>query len=159
MSRPFEAPIGLRLASTAKVLSRAFDDALAEAGGSRPTWLILLSLKMKHLANQRELAEDVGIEGATLTHHLDGMEADGLLTRRRDPTNRRVHLVELTRQGESAFERMRGAAAEFDRRLRAGISAAEIAQLGQLLGRLRANVAGDTAPDAVDRPSGRRAPP
>ena len=29
----------------------------------------------------------VGIEGATLTHHLGAKEADGLLTRRRDPAN------------------------------------------------------------------------
>ena len=159
MSRPHEPPIGLRLASTAKAVSRAFDEALAEAGGSRPTWLILLSLKMKQLANQRQLAEDVGIEGATLTHHLDVMEADALLTRRRDPANRRVHLVELTRQGESAFQRMRGAATEFDRRLRAGISDAEIAQLGQLLGRVLSNVAGDTEPDQLARPAGRRVAP
>ncbi len=145
MPRPFEAPIGLRVTNTAKALSRAFDEALAEAGGSRSTWLILLALKMKHIANQRLLAEEVGIEGATLTHHLDAMEADGLLTRRRDPTNRRVHLVELTKQGEAAFHQMRGAATEFDHRLRAGISDAEVAQLGHLLGRLLANLAGEPA--------------
>ena len=155
MSRPPGPPIGWRLTSTAKALSRAFDEALAEAGGSRPTWLILLSLKMKRLANQRQLAEEVGIEGATLTHHLDAMEADDLLTRRRDPTNRRVHLVELTKHGEDAFQRMRGAAAEFDRRLRAGISDAEIAQLGQLLGRILANVSAEAATGEVERSPGR----
>ena len=141
MPRPNEPPIGLRVTNTAKTLSRAFDEALSQAGGSRSTWLILLALKMKDIANQRRLAEEVGIEGATLTHHLDSMESDGLLTRRRDPTNRRVHLVELTKQGDAAFQRMRVAAVEFDRHLRAGISDAEIAQLGQLLARLAANVA------------------
>lgn len=141
MSRPSEPPIGIRLTTAARVVARAFDDALAAVSGSRSTWLILLSLKMRQLANQRELAEAVGIEGATLTHHLDAMESDGLITRRRDPSNRRVHLVEVTQAGDAAFLRMRGAAAEFDRRLRAGISDAELAQLRALLARLEVNAA------------------
>ena len=45
MSRPARLPIGLHLAQVAKVVSRAFDDALAEAGGSLPVWLVLISLK------------------------------------------------------------------------------------------------------------------
>jgi MarR family transcriptional regulator, transcriptional regulator for hemolysin len=139
--RPFPPPIGLRLANAAKAVSRAFDEALATAGGSRPVWLVLISLKSGRLRNQRELAKVVGIEGATLTHHLDAMEADGLLTRRRDPANRRVQLVELTQEGEAAFHRMRAVAAEFDRRLRAGIPDVELAHLGELLDRLRDNVA------------------
>jgi MarR family transcriptional regulator for hemolysin len=55
---------------TAKVVSRAFDEALAAAGGFRPVGLILISLKMERLRSQRELARAVGIEGATLTHHV-----------------------------------------------------------------------------------------
>ena len=46
MSRPLQEPVGLQVARVAKLLSRAFDDALAEAGGSMPTWLILLSLSV-----------------------------------------------------------------------------------------------------------------
>ena len=139
---PRVPPIGLNLASTAKKVSRAFDDALVAVGGSRPVWLILISLKRRPLDNQEELAGAVGIRGATLTHHLHAMEAEGLLTRRRDPANRRVHVVELTASGEAAFHRMRGAAADFDRRLRTGLSESDVARLAELLARLRANVAG-----------------
>jgi MarR family transcriptional regulator for hemolysin len=139
---PFPTPIGLKLANVAKAAGRAFDEALAAAGGSRPVWLILISLKTRRVSNQRELASAVGIEGATLTHHLDAMEGEGLVTRRRDPANRRVQVVELTERGESAFHAMRGVAMDFDRRLRAGISDTDIARLGELLDRLRENVAG-----------------
>ena len=59
-------PIGLTLARTAKTVGRAFDDALAAAGGSTPIWLILISLKTRPTSNQRELARAVGIQGATL---------------------------------------------------------------------------------------------
>lgn len=139
---PTGPPLGLRLANTAKAVSQAFDEALAAAGGSRPSWLVLMSLKTRPLASQRELAAAVGIQGATLTQHLNSMESDGLVTRRRDPANRRVHLVELTEQGERAFHRMREAAVTFDRRLRTGLDRDDVTQLELLLDRLRANVNG-----------------
>lgn len=139
---PASPPLGLVLARTAKEITRAFDDALAEAGGSQPVWLVLISLKTRRLASQRELADAVGIREATLTHHLNAMDASGLITRRRDPQNRRVHLVELTPAGEEAFYRMRKAAFAFNDRLRAGFSEAELAEFGRVLGQLRSNVSG-----------------
>ena len=81
-----------------------------------------------------------GIREATITHHLNAMATDGLLTRRRDHNNRRIHVVELTDAGEAAFLRLRDAAVAFDRRLRRGITAAGLASLEDLLGRLAANV-------------------
>jgi MarR family transcriptional regulator for hemolysin len=138
--RPSEPPIGIELATTARVVGRAFDDRLAAAGGSRPAWLVLLSLKQGRTRNQRELAASIGIQGATLTHHLNAMEADGLVVRRRDPANRRVHLLEMTEAGEAAFLRMAVAAGEHDGRLRAGFAAEELTRLRELLTRMRENV-------------------
>jgi MarR family transcriptional regulator for hemolysin len=140
MPRPVRQPIGLHLAQVAKVVGRAFDDALAEAGGSLPMWLVLISLKSRRAASQREVAEAAGIRGATLTHHLNAMEAAALVTRRRDPANRRVHVVELTPAGDALFLRLRDAAMAFDERLRAGLSDRDLAQAEDLLTRLRANV-------------------
>lgn len=140
MPRPTRTPIGLQLARVARAVSRAFDDALAEVGGSLPIWLVLLSLKGRALANQRELAEAVGIQGATLTHHLNAMESAGLVSRRRNPQNRREHLVELTAEGDAAFFRLRDAAVAFDARLRSGVAERDLARIEELLGRLHDNV-------------------
>jgi MarR family transcriptional regulator, transcriptional regulator for hemolysin len=140
MPRPLRTPIGLQLTRVSKTVSRAFDDALAAAGGSGPAWLVLLSLKTQDVPNQRELAAAVGIQEATLTHHLNAMAAQGLLTRERDPANRRVHQVRLTEAGEAAFLRLRDAAVGFDERLRAGLSDTEVADLDRLLDRLADNV-------------------
>src|SRR5437763_10017560 len=93
---PGGPPIGLLLAQTAKIVSRAFDDALAAAGGSTSTWLILLALKTQQIDNQRALADAIGIQGATLTHHLDNLEKQGLVRRVSDAANRRVQRVEMT---------------------------------------------------------------
>jgi MarR family transcriptional regulator for hemolysin len=142
MPAPARPPVGLVLARTARTASRAFDEALAAAGGSLPSWLILLSLQTQRLGNQRELAEAVGIRGATLTHHLNAMEAGGLVIRRRDPANRRVHHVELTAAGEALFRQLAGAAVAFDQRLRAGLDDSDIDVLERLLGRLQANITG-----------------
>jgi MarR family transcriptional regulator, transcriptional regulator for hemolysin len=139
MSRPFREPLGLQLSRTAKIVGRAFDDALATEGGSLSMWLVLLSLMAGKHGAQRDLAEAVGVEGPTLTHHLNRMEAAGLLTRTRDPDNRRVHRVELTEQGQALFLRLRGAARAFDEKLREGVSATELNAVDGLLARLRAN--------------------
>ena len=138
--RPDRTPIGLHLTRCARTVSRAFDDALAEAGGSLPEWLVLLTLKIRPHASQREVAASIGLTDATLTHHLNGMDAAGLLSRRRDPTNRRVHVVEPTDSGDDAFVRMRAAAVAFDRRLRRGLSERDVDVLRDLLDRLVANV-------------------
>lgn len=133
-------PIGMDLFRTTKRLAQAIDASLVEAGGSLPVWLTLLSIKSQASANQRELAGMIGIQGATLTHHLNAMEKQGLLTRRRDPANRRMHRVELTDAGNALFLRLRDVAVAFDKRLRAGIPDERIAQLAASLATLRANV-------------------
>jgi MarR family transcriptional regulator for hemolysin len=144
--RPARTPIGLELARAARTVSRAFDDALAQAGGSLPAWLVLLNLKTRQVSSQRELAEAVGVREATLTHHLNAMERQGLVTRTRDPGNRRIHVVELTPAGEAAFVRLAEAASAFDRRLRDGLGDTDLDVLATVLGRLAANVAGERGP-------------
>jgi MarR family transcriptional regulator for hemolysin len=68
------------------------------------------------------------------------MERDGLLNRRRDPENRRVHIVELTSAGEELFEHLRDAAVEFDRRLRTKLSEDDTSRLRELLTQISENV-------------------
>ena len=151
--KPTEEPIGLFVTRTAKVLGRAFDDALAEAGGSLPGWLVLASLAGEPHRSQRSIAAAVGIEGATLTHHLHRMEAAGLVTRERDPENRRAHHVVLTDAGRGEFGSLLGAVQGFDRRLRSTFTADELATLRGLLQRLADNATdrGHDAPQEGSR--------
>ena len=148
MGEGFRVPIGLRLNQAARTVGRAFEEALEEAGGTLPTWLILLNLTIRKPANQRELAEAVGIREATLTHHLNALDARGLITRTRDTANRRIHVVELTEAGQAAFTRLQQAAVAFDSKLRAGLSEPDLDRLGDLLDRLAANAGAAEADDA-----------
>lgn len=138
--RPTIEPIGLELARTGRLLSRAFDDELVVAGASLPVWLVLIALKGGEHARQRDLAAAVGIEDATLTHHLGRMERDGLVRRHRAPDDRRTQVVELTTAGEALFGRLLTVVRAFDRRLRSGFDADELEALRASLAHLRDNV-------------------
>jgi MarR family transcriptional regulator for hemolysin len=141
MVKPDRTPIGMQLAVTAKAVGRAFNAALTEAGGSLPIWLVLSMLKGESRRTQHELARAVGIEGPTLTRHLDGMEAAGLVIRRRHPVDRRAIQVELTASGEALHGTLLKTVIAFNVRLRSGLDDAEIERLRTILARLEANLA------------------
>ena len=104
-------PLSVLVSRTAKELSRAFDDALAAAGGSTPIWLVLQAMARESHRTQGDLAASMGIQQPTLTHHLDAMEGAGFVTRVREAGNRRVQRVTMTDAGRQLFLRLRRTAA------------------------------------------------
>ena len=138
--RPNGPPLGLLLATTSKVVGRAFNSALAESGGSIPIWLTLSALKSQPRRSQLELARAVGIEGPTLTRHLDGMEQAGLVKRQRGTLDRRAVQVEVTRAGEALHGRLLKAVISFNQQLRTGLTGDDEDTLRSLLARLQENV-------------------
>jgi MarR family transcriptional regulator for hemolysin len=141
MNRPAVfPPIGLRLARTSRVVTQAFERAMAEAGGSASIWQVLLLVRSEQWGTQAQMAEAMGVTGATLTHHLNAMEAQGLVRRWRETSNRRVQRVELTDAGAARFDRLRDVAVRHDARLRSKLSDDETAQLAELLDRLQAGL-------------------
>ena len=134
----------------ARQASRAFDEALAAAGGTRPIWLVLLALVRRAAASQQQLADEIGIRGATLTQHLTAMESRGLVTRAREAGDRRIQVVQLTADGKQLFHQLRATAQEFDTQLRAGITEEQIGTFNEVLNRIAVNLAepGDGAAGA-----------
>ena len=136
-------PIGLRLTRTARVVSQAFERAMAEAGGSAAAWQVLLLVRSRQWGQQSELAEAMGVTAATLTHHLNALERRGLVRRWREDGNRRSVRVELTEDGVALFDRLRAVAVRHDRRLRSGLTAEETDTLAVLLDKLQSGIAAD----------------
>jgi MarR family transcriptional regulator, transcriptional regulator for hemolysin len=137
---PAQAPIGLQLSRTARAVTNAFERAMAQAGGSASAWQVLLLVRTGQWSTQSGIAKAMGITGATLTHHLNALEDQGLVRRWREAGNRRVQQVALTDEGEAMFDRLREVAMRHDQRLRSTLTKAEVEQLGDLLEKLRAGV-------------------
>src|SRR3954452_22689725 len=116
---PVLPPIGLRLARTAHAVSQAFERAMAEAGGSASAWQVLLLVRSGEWGTQSGLANAMGVSGATVTHHLNALEAQGLVRRWREDAIRGVQGGELTEGGAARFERLGEGATRHDARLRA----------------------------------------
>jgi MarR family transcriptional regulator, transcriptional regulator for hemolysin len=105
-----DEPLGKSLANSFKALREYMDARMAEHGASMATWLVLHHAFEAPDLSQSQLAARLDIEGPTLVRHLDRLEADGLLERRRDVSDRRVVRVRLTPAGRDAETRLRSIA-------------------------------------------------
>ena len=94
---------------------------------------------------QIQVAKRVGIEGPTLTRTLDMLEADGLVERLADPTDRRNKHMRLTHAGYGALGEMFDIMAKWREQLLEGIPKADIKRnldlLSVLLERLDSGLA------------------
>jgi MarR family transcriptional regulator for hemolysin len=97
-------------------------------------------VRAQEWGTQAEMAAAMGITPATLTHHLNQLDRQGLVRRWREEGNRRSQRVELTPQGEVEFDRLRAVAIEHDARLRGALSDGEVEELARLLDKLSAEL-------------------
>src|SRR6266852_7527622 len=98
--------VGRLLWLTAKESREGLERRLQAAGGSMATWLILHALEDQEGNHQRELAEHLCLEGATVTRHLDRLEAEGLIERRPDALDRRGTCVYSTPAGRRTLKKL-----------------------------------------------------
>ena len=95
----------------ARVGRRAFETTLAP-GDLRPRHLIALKLLSEQgPASQQALADSLSLDPSNVVGLLNDLEERGLVTRRRDPADRRRHIVKLSPRGEDglglAYARLR----------------------------------------------------
>jgi DNA-binding MarR family transcriptional regulator len=85
----------------ARVGRRAAEASIAP-GGLRPRHVIALTLLNDHgPANQGGLGDALGLDPSNVVALLNELEERGLVTRRRDPADRRRHIVELSIPGQA----------------------------------------------------------
>lgn len=97
--------IGRLITRLARIWRRESDQALSDHGLSYATAIPLLVLSRQgENVRQGVLADELGIEGPSLVRLIDLLQAEGLVERREDPTDRRAKTLHLTKAGEAKVE-------------------------------------------------------
>lgn len=134
-SRAFATP-GLLVAQVGRAATRRYKAALSPIGlKPRPT-AALMQLRREGPISQQSLAESLDIDPANLVAVLNQLEHEGLATRRRDPADRRRHVVEITKRGVKRLDQVERAIAEVEEALFSALDPDERLQLQQLLARV-----------------------
>lgn len=130
--------VSVLLARHGGVTTARIRDALAVLGYSarQGTTLLRLTDEAGRMA-QQALAESLCVDASVLVGILNDLEAAELVERRRDPADRRRHIVAITAKGERAAADVRSALAGVERELFADLDPTEVAHLHQLLSRVR----------------------
>ena len=121
------------LTRLAKVVYRRSD---AERLGMSLRWYVALSFLNDHDgASQQALGEALCIDANNLVLLLNELEAADYAERRRDPLDRRRHLVHLTAKGRRALDRAEHAQEALEDEVLAALDADERTTLRALLAR------------------------
>jgi MarR family transcriptional regulator, lower aerobic nicotinate degradation pathway regulator len=99
---------------------------------------ILITVEAGPPETQGAIAETLGYDKGQLVGLLDELEERSLIERRRDPEDRRRHLVQMTEEGNRTLRRLRGLARELEDEFLEPLSEAERAKLHALLFKLAA---------------------
>ena len=86
-------------------LRERVDAVLAAHGLHARQFGALMVLRARGPLSQRGLGAAQGVDRTTTVAVLDALQARGLIERRRDPSDRRIHTVHLTAEGERVLRR------------------------------------------------------
>jgi MarR family transcriptional regulator, organic hydroperoxide resistance regulator len=99
----------------------------------------LRNLWVENGLTQAELSRRVGVEMASSTAILDSLEAEGLITRLRNATDRRKINVFLTLAGAALEKPLMACAADANKQARRGLTDAQLATVFEHVGRIIEN--------------------
>jgi DNA-binding MarR family transcriptional regulator len=97
---------------------------------------VLLTLARRGPLAGHELTAEMGVSLATVTGIVDRLAAQGLVSRREDPSDRRVRLLELTAEGRKLVGGVMDAGSTQYRRLLSRLEVEELRLLDSLVRRM-----------------------
>jgi DNA-binding MarR family transcriptional regulator len=131
--------IVVRIEKAARYLHQAGRASLGRVGLTKEEFNVLIALHSgprSHGSLCRELLVSTG----AMTNRLDKLEHRGLITRSRDPHDRRGVLLELTASGREIIDQYVEIGSDRERQLLAGLSNTERRRLNSLLRELLASL-------------------
>jgi len=110
------------LHNASRAWRQALDRRLKYLGVSQASWMtIAVAAKARAPLSQSELADRLGVEGATMVAMVDRLVKAGLVVREPSTTDRRVKRVVLTLAGNLLYDKVRAEAAAFSKELLANM--------------------------------------
>jgi MarR family transcriptional regulator for hemolysin len=130
--------LGLVLFGTARAWRTKLDQRLRPLGLSQGKWRTLIHLSQGgNKLTQKQIAELMGIEGATLAGLLDRLENDGWVERRDSAQDRRCKTVHLQRRSKSVLAKIFNAAHDLRSELIEHISQRDLQTCIRVLSKIR----------------------
>jgi MarR family transcriptional regulator for hemolysin len=129
------------LHNTSRAWRQALDRRLKYLGVSQASWMtIAVAAKAPGPLSQSELADGLGVEGATMVAMVDRLVKAGFVVREPSTTDRRVKRVVLTPAGNLLYDKVRAEAAAFRKALLTGIDPKKLLIATELLEGLRGTI-------------------
>jgi MarR family transcriptional regulator for hemolysin len=126
------------LHSTSRAWRQAVDRRLKHLGVSQAGWMtIAFAAKATSPLSQSELADRLGVEGATMVAMVDRLVKAGLVSREASTTDRRIKRVVLTSAGQQIYEKVKTEAAALRKKLLADTDLKTLSAATELLERLQ----------------------
>jgi MarR family transcriptional regulator, transcriptional regulator for hemolysin len=130
--------LGLVLFGTARAWRTRLDQRLRPLGLSQGKWRTLIHLSQGgNKRTQKEIAERMGIEGATLAGLLDRLQDDGWIERRGSSADRRCKTVHLQRRSKAVLDKIFNTAHDLRAELIEDIPQGELETCIRVLTRIR----------------------
>jgi DNA-binding MarR family transcriptional regulator len=144
--------IGFLVTDLARLVRSEMDRRITEAGlGLTPSEArTLIHAERAGAVRQNVLAERMGVEAMTLSGSLDRLEAQDLIERLPDQTDRRAKLVHLTPQADAMLDRIAPISASLRADASRGIAPEVWAQFLQHLKLVRTNLH-DAKADSIQK--------
>ena len=122
------------LHGTARAWRQAVDRRLKSLGLSQASWMtIAVAAKAPTPLSQSELADRLGVEGATMVAMVDRLVKAGFVARQPSKIDRRVNRVVITEAGNRLFATVKTEAAAVRKELLAHIDPKKLALATELL--------------------------
>ncbi|MGW1682568.1 MarR family winged helix-turn-helix transcriptional regulator [Saccharopolyspora sp. NPDC002376] len=128
--------VGFLLAQLGTHAAANFASGIEDLDLTPPQAGLLWMLARKPGRSQRELADNLGMPPSRFVQFADKLEERGLIERRRNPDDRRLHALHLTEQGLEVLGKLGIAARRSEDVLCRTLTDGEREQLAALLGRI-----------------------
>jgi DNA-binding MarR family transcriptional regulator len=127
---------GYLISRMGMVAQKQFQERLDSLGLTTRMWGALNVLEAEGPITQHALCKGIDMDPSSMVATIDELEAQGLVERRRHPSDRRAHALHITDKGQQTLKRGRQLARESQERLLAPLDAGEREQLHDMLLRL-----------------------